>query len=188
MLKLHGSVNWRPKLGHADPPPLDAITHHDSWSALDSTMVSSVADHLEAQPVMVPPVLSKMEPGGTAGPPPRLVASIHGAPIRSRGYILGHSFPTTDMAARTLFSEALKGLPREDIHVVNLASSQTLPVCALLTVPRSGTLPMPNFISGALSNMIRSQDPSGQHPEEQRRSKPVQVIVCTSSMLTESGP
>ncbi len=30
------------------------------------------------------------------------------------------SFPATDMAARTLFSEALKDLPRDDINVVNL--------------------------------------------------------------------
>ena len=30
-------------------------------------------------------------------------------------------FPTTDMAARTLFSEALKDLPRDDINVVNLS-------------------------------------------------------------------
>ena len=33
--------------------------------------------------------------------------------------------PTTDMAARTLFSEALKDLPRDDINVVNLSREDT---------------------------------------------------------------
>ena len=59
LLKLHGSVNWRPKLGHAIPVPLDAITHHDDWSGIPGTSLPQVADHLEPQPVIVPPVLSK---------------------------------------------------------------------------------------------------------------------------------
>ena len=37
LLKLQGSINWRPKLGHADPVPLDAITHHDGWSGSGGT-------------------------------------------------------------------------------------------------------------------------------------------------------
>ena len=38
---------------------------------------------------------------------------------------IGYSFPTTDMAARTLFPEALKDLPRDDINVVNLSQEDT---------------------------------------------------------------
>ena len=34
---------------------------------------------------------------------------------------IGYSFPTTDMAARTLFSGALKDVARDDITVVNLS-------------------------------------------------------------------
>ena len=30
LLKLHGSINWRPKLGYASPVAIDTITHHRS--------------------------------------------------------------------------------------------------------------------------------------------------------------
>ena len=124
LLKLHGSVNWRPKLGHADPPPLDAITHHDDWSDVGS-MFQHVADHLEAKPVMVPPVLSKSSL--VEQPVLRLVWSQAFKVLQSAHEVcfLGYSFPITDMAARTLFSEALRDLPREDIHIVNLAETES---------------------------------------------------------------
>ena len=31
LLKLHGSINWRPKLGYASPVAVDSITHHHVW-------------------------------------------------------------------------------------------------------------------------------------------------------------
>ena len=34
---------------------------------------------------------------------------------------IGYPFPTKDIAARTLFSEALKDLPRDEINIVNLS-------------------------------------------------------------------
>ena len=37
---------------------------------------------------------------------------------------IGYSFPSTDLAARTLFSEALRDLPRENIRVVDLATEE----------------------------------------------------------------
>ncbi len=37
---------------------------------------------------------------------------------------IGYSFPSTDLAARTLFSEALRDLPRENICVVDLATEE----------------------------------------------------------------
>lgn len=125
LLKLHGSINWRPKLGHSDPVPLDAITHHDEWSPLGGTSLPQVADHLEPQPVIVPPVLSKSSL--VEQPVLRLVWSLAFKALESAHEVtfLGYSFPTTDVAARTLFSEALKDLPREDIHIVNLASADS---------------------------------------------------------------
>ena len=45
--------------GTRNPVPLDAITHHDDWSGIPGTSLPQVADHLEPQPVIVPPVLSK---------------------------------------------------------------------------------------------------------------------------------
>ncbi len=40
LLKLHGSINWRPKLGHATPVALDSITHHHGWSGHDLRLSS----------------------------------------------------------------------------------------------------------------------------------------------------
>lgn len=125
LLKLHGSVNWRSRLGHAVPPPLNAITHHDDWSGIPSTRVPPIEAHLDAQPVMIPPVLSKsslMEQ-----PVLRLVWSRAFEALQSAPKVtfLGYSFPTTDIAARTLFSESLTKLRCQDIHIVNLASTET---------------------------------------------------------------
>ena len=69
---------------------------------------------------MVPPVLSKSSL--VEQPVLRLVWS-HAFAILETAHevtFIGYSFPSTDMAARTLFSEALKDLPREDINVINL--------------------------------------------------------------------
>lgn len=121
LLKLHGSVNWRPKLGYASPVAIDSITHHQEWGNIGRGYVED-SDHLEPEPVMVPPVLSKS--GLVEQPVLRLVWS-HAFARLERAHevtFIGYSFPTTDMAARTLFSEALEDLPPEDITVVNLNS------------------------------------------------------------------
>lgn len=123
LLKLHGSVNWRPKLGYANPVPLDAITRHDEWSDGRRLFVGA-GSRLEPEPVIVPPVLSKSSL--VEQPVLRLVWSEALTILQSAHEVtfVGYSFPTTDMAARTLFSEALKDLPKEDIHIVNLADDE----------------------------------------------------------------
>ena len=71
--------------------------------------------------MMVPPVLSKSSL--VEQPVLRLVCSqaFDRLATAREVTVIGCSFPTTDMAARTLFSEALKDLPRDDITVVNLS-------------------------------------------------------------------
>lgn len=125
LLKLHGSINWRAKLGHAEPAPLDAITHHDAWSGIGSANFSQVDHRLELEPIIVPPVLSKS--GLVQQPILRLVWSRAFAILQSAHEVtfIGYSFPATDIAARSLFSEALKDLPRENIGVVNLAQDES---------------------------------------------------------------
>ena len=120
LLKLHGSINWRPKLGYSSPVAIDSITHHHDWGDI-SLRHPQVGGHLEPEPVMVPPVLSKSNL--VEQPVLRLVWSQAFASLETAHEVtfIGYSFPTTDMAARTLFSEALKDLPREDITVVNLS-------------------------------------------------------------------
>ena len=120
LLKLHGSINWRAKLGYASPVAIDSITHHHDWADI-SLRHPQVGGHLEPEPVMVPPVLSKSSL--VEQPVLRLVWSHAFASLETAHEVtfIGYSFPTTDMAARTLFSEALKDLPRGDINVVNLS-------------------------------------------------------------------
>ena len=124
LLKLHGSINWRPKLGYASPVAIDSITHHHDWAGV-GLRYPQVGDHLESEPVMVPPVLSKSSLAEQ--PVLRLVWSHAFASLETAHEVtfIGYSFPTTDMAARTLFSEALKDLPREDINVVNLSREES---------------------------------------------------------------
>ena len=119
LLKLHGSTNWRPKLGYANPVALDSITHHHDWSGHDLD-----SHHLEPEPVIVPPVLSKSSL--VEQPVLRLVWSRAFAELATADQVtfIGYSFPTTDIAVRTLFGEAMEDLPRENITIVNLARDE----------------------------------------------------------------
>ena len=123
LLKLHGSGNWRSKLGHRGRVPVDAIVHHDTWT-MGSVGGGGAVGHLEPEPVIVPPVLSKTHL--VEQPVLRVVwsqAFSHLQRAREVTFI-GYSFPVTDIASRTLFSEALEDLPRDRIRVVNLAGDR----------------------------------------------------------------
>ena len=126
ILKLHGSINWRLILGYTSPVAIDSITHHQDWypdlnNRHSDYLYQQVSAHLEPEPVMVPPVLSKSSLVGQ--PVLRLVWSHAFASLASAHEVtfIGYSFPATDMAARTLFSEALKDLHPENLNVVNLS-------------------------------------------------------------------
>ena len=73
---------------------------------------------------MVPPVLSKS--GLLAEPVLRLVWTLAFETLTTAKKVtfIGYSFPSTDLAARTLFPEALRDLPRENIRVVDLATEE----------------------------------------------------------------
>ena len=120
LLKLHGSINWRPKLGYSSPIALDSITHHHDWSGHDLD-----SHHLEPEPVIVPPVLSKSSL--VQQPVLRLVWSRAFAELATADQVtfIGYSFPTTDIAVRTLFAEAMEDLPRDNITIVNFASDKS---------------------------------------------------------------
>ena len=124
LLKLHGSINWRPKLGHGTPIAIDSITHHHKWPKVIYPS-SQIASELEPEPVMVPPVLSKSSL--VEQPVLRLVWSRAFAELKKALAVtfVGYSFPMTDMAARTLFSEALADLSRHNINVVNLCQDES---------------------------------------------------------------
>ena len=75
--------------------------------------------------MIVPPALSKSSL--VEQPVLRLVWSLAFKVLESAHEVtfVGYSFPMADMAARTPFSESLKDLPSEDIHIVNLANADS---------------------------------------------------------------
>ncbi|MGB2694852.1 MAG: hypothetical protein WBD55_06640, partial [Dehalococcoidia bacterium] len=50
LLKLHGSINWRPKLGYRQPYGVDAIVHEEEWLPLEdeSSERLVISQHLDA--------------------------------------------------------------------------------------------------------------------------------------------
>lgn len=157
LLKLHGSVNWWPRLGYSWPFALDAIVHHQSWGL--SGPYSSwfphdlVSRHLEPEPVIVPPVLSKSDL--VAQPALRLVWSLAYEHLSTADSVtfIGYSFPATDTAARVLFEEALADLPSKAVTVVSLETDPNR-ILALKARYRAVLGPIPDscfFFEGACS-------------------------------------
>lgn len=129
LLKLHGSLNWRTKLGARSPFSLDSIVHSEPWlkpqsgSPLDTLEVKLLNSHLNPRPLIVPPVLTK--------------ASLIAEPVLQRTWscayetlkqakkvlFVGYSFPVTDLAARFLFKETLDRKHQPQVSVVNYAQN-----------------------------------------------------------------
>ena len=129
LLKLHGSLNWRVRRGTPSIAPVDSIMHFEDWlphelSPEFGERTSTQADielHLEPEPLWVPPVLLK---SAVAQQPVlglvwhRAFQVLHAA---QQVVFIGYSFPVTDIAARTLFEEALEDLPPGNITIVSWA-------------------------------------------------------------------
>ena len=158
LLKLHGSVNWWPRLGYANPFALDAIVHHHGWEGISRRLYRPevVARHLGAEPVIVPPVLSKSDL--VAQPVLRLVWSLAFERLSTAdsATFIGYSFPPTDTAARVLFEEALADLPPAAITVVNLETDQGR-IQALKSRYRDvlGPIPDDNFFLGGADSWVK---------------------------------
>lgn len=123
LLKLHGSVNWRTKLGSQSPYSLDSICHYSDWlrgfdssGFLDQRLLER---HLDNTPVITPPVLSKSR--FISQPVFRLIWTLAFEKLSNADEVvfLGYSLPTTDTAAHTLFLEALADIPSTSIRIVD---------------------------------------------------------------------
>jgi hypothetical protein len=125
LLKLHGSLNWRTRLGEGTLHGPEAILHHEDWvpSPRNAGRISHrIESHLEPDPFIVPPVLVKSEL--TAHPVLRVVWELARERLAAATKIvfIGYSLPVTDLASRVLFSEALRNLKVSDVvQVVSLA-------------------------------------------------------------------
>ena len=163
LLKLHGSVNWWPRLGYPKPFALDAIVHHHGWEGISRRLFPPevVARHLDSEPVIVPPVLSKSDL--VAQPVLRLVWTLAYEHLSTADAVtfIGYSFPTTDTAARVLFAESLADLPLDAVTVVGFETDD-IGAEALKTRYRAVLGPIPDdcfFLDGALDWVQRLPTP-----------------------------
>lgn len=127
LLKLHGSINWRIKLGASDPYQLDAILHYETWipqfanKDIAPIMYDDPAEiekHLKPERVLVLPVLHKTD---IVRQPifRRIWAEAFNRLCKAdRVIFIGYSMPRTDIATGFLLREALRD--KEDITIVNL--------------------------------------------------------------------
>lgn len=133
LLKLHGSVNWRVRLGSKYPYIIDAIVHHQNWYPpvphifdIDRNIdYESIGHHLESEPFIVPAILIKSDL--IDQPILRLVWSLAYEKLSEAKQVIfaGYSLPVTDLASSFLFSETLiKDSGHSRIKVVNLAKNE----------------------------------------------------------------
>ena len=125
LLKLHGSLNWRARLGYTAPYALGAITHHQDWAAdirSDPPSTHRTALGARAGDRAAP---SSPNPGSWSSPSSGSSGATHssGSPRPGGVTFIGYSFPQTDTAARILFAEAMRDVPRSNIRVVGLEES-----------------------------------------------------------------
>lgn len=130
LLKLHGSLTWRLKLGAQPSGALDALVHHEEWSVDPSRAGDAVRErierHLAPGRFIAAPLLAKT---AVAERPVlgRLWALAYRALTQAERVIfLGYSLPPADVAAAVLFREACGDLRPAQLQVVNLASSEEL--------------------------------------------------------------
>jgi hypothetical protein len=136
LLKLHGSMNWRPKRGSLRPYAIDAVVHHEDWLPLAPSLSQfglapelmdagtreifqkRIELHLEADPFIVPPVLAKS--ALVEQPILRLIWALAHEAMRQAEQVVfvGYSLPRTDLAASFLFREAMSSDAR--VTVVNV--------------------------------------------------------------------
>ena len=130
LLKLHGSMNWRLKLGCPQTFMADWLVHYESWASVEDDFAveniparpetQQAERHLEREPFIVPPVLTKS--GLVEQPVLRLIWSLAHQVLKEATQVtfIGYSLPATDTAAGALLREAIH---TKDIRIVNLAKS-----------------------------------------------------------------
>lgn len=121
LLKLHGSLNWRLRLGAPTPPPLNSVVHFSKWTydSPSERHLETIERHLEPLQALILPVLFKS--AITQSPVFRMVWTQAYKELRNATHVcfIGYSFPVTDIAARALFEESLQRSPTPLITIVN---------------------------------------------------------------------
>ena len=147
ILKLHGSINWKVRAGATPPYRVEDFVHHiENWNDRNLSLhqklgsegiVSNInriyyeeqiEQHLEPDPFIVPPVLTKSEL--TEQPLLRLIWSQASDFLRQADKVIfvGYSLPITDIASVTMFRESLSDLYPDllEIEVVDYKNENDL--------------------------------------------------------------
>jgi len=132
ILKLHGSVNWRTRLGEGVARNPAEILHHEPWLTERASPGITIDDpriemHLNKTSFIVPPVLAKSALNDQS-----ILKVVwqqaHKKLCEAKKVVfIGYSLPKTDLAARILFEEALSRRPDgicPNIQVVTLLTEQ----------------------------------------------------------------
>lgn len=121
LLKLHGSVNWWPLLGHHEPTTPDALVYHHFWEdSFDrEARHDELALHLAPLPVILPAISSHAEL--TSQPLLRIVWTLAFDLLSTADSVtfIGYSVPDSCFLARTLFADALIDLPPDRLWIVD---------------------------------------------------------------------
>lgn len=128
VLKLHGSINWRSRLGEGTPRGPAGILHHEEWLSprvrFQQPDYSRIESHLEPDPFIVPPVLVKAELA--VHPVLSVVWTLAYERLKAAKTVvfIGYSLPVTDLASRTLFGETIRDQASRSVQIVNFAPSE----------------------------------------------------------------
>lgn len=127
LLKLHGSLNWRTKLGSTSPFSPDDIVHHEDWFKVPDYSGISKSDldpYLNKGAFFIPPVLDKSIM--TKESVLRLIWSLAFKKLSEANTVvfMGYSLPVTDIAVRFLFRESLNRKNKPEVIVVNIGDDQ----------------------------------------------------------------
>jgi len=126
LLKLHGSLNWRIKMGWARLHVLDAIVHHENWNAAWSNKDEYELwdrERLEQEPLIVPPLLQKsiyVDHPILKNVWENAYLTLNNAEEIS---FIGYSLPTTDIAAAMLIREATFATHVQKVNLSSAVSS-----------------------------------------------------------------
>ncbi len=122
LLKLHGSMSWRIRLGAPTPYELRSIVHFSDWDDPFHSVPKNAGQFLEPRPFIVPPVLVKSV---LVEQPILCFLWTKAYDILSQAHevtFVGYSLPITDIASLHLFSEAITA-PATKVFVVNYAKT-----------------------------------------------------------------
>jgi len=130
LLKLHGSLNWRLKLGAQPSSAMEALVHHEDWSGDPPRPGGAGQEHVERHLApgrfIVPPLLAKTAVAERPVLGRLWTLAYQALGQAERVIFLGYSLPPADIAAASLFREACGDLRPARLQVVNLASSEEL--------------------------------------------------------------